>query len=116
MSFEGSCHCGAVRFTVDAPVPQSAISCNCSHCRRKGFLLTFVPANLFRLVTGEDDLRSYRFNTHRIEHRFCTTCGTQAFACGTGPDGSETRAINLRCVPEVDLDSLRLQPFDGASA
>lgn len=116
MSFEGSCHCGAVQFTVDAPVPQSAISCNCSHCRRKGFLLTFVPANLFRLVAGEDNLRSYRFNTHRIDHRFCTTCGTQAFACGAGPDGSETRAINLRCVPEVDLDSLHLQPFDGASA
>ena len=43
MSFEGSCHCGAVKFKVQAPIPSSAISCNCSHCRRKGFLLAFFP-------------------------------------------------------------------------
>ncbi len=44
MSYTGTCHCGAVSFTVNADAPTSAVSCNCSHCRRKGFLLTFVPA------------------------------------------------------------------------
>ncbi|MGE4430803.1 MAG: GFA family protein [Sphingobium sp.] len=115
MSFEGSCHCGAVRFTVDAPLPASAISCNCSHCRRKGFLLSFFPAEQFRLTGGEDHLRSYQFNTHNIDHQFCTTCGTEAFAAGKGQDGVETRAINLRCVPGADLDALEIQKVDGAS-
>jgi hypothetical protein len=115
MAFEGSCHCGAVTFSIDADPPTSAISCNCSHCRRKGFLLAFFPVEQFTLQSGADKLRSYTFNKHMIEHSFCTTCGTQAFAYGVNPDGSPVRAINLRCVPEIDLDSLELQQFDGAS-
>ncbi|MDX3894156.1 GFA family protein [Pusillimonas sp.] len=116
MPFEGSCHCGAVRFEVDAQPPWQAISCNCSHCRRKGFLLSFFPAEQFTLLRGEEALSSYRFNTHKIEHRFCRHCGTQPFAEGANPDGSAVRAVNLRCVPSIDLDALALQRFDGAAA
>jgi len=115
MSYEGSCHCGAVRFTVEGEIPAGAISCNCSHCRRKGFLLTFVPKADFSLNSGEDALTEYRFASHKIAHRFCATCGTQAFGMGTGPDGVETVAVNLRCVPECDLDSLVIKKHDGAS-
>ena len=34
-SLEGSCHCGAVRLVLPA-VPDEALSCNCSLCRRSG--------------------------------------------------------------------------------
>lgn len=115
MAYQGSCHCGAVEFTVRSALPTSAISCNCSHCRRKGLLLTFVPAADFTLENGEDVLTNYLFNQHRITHRFCSTCGTQPFAEGRDKDGAETRAINLRCVPEADLGALELQEFDGAA-
>ncbi|HEX7858379.1 MAG TPA: GFA family protein [Sphingobium sp.] len=115
MAFEGSCHCGAVAFTVDAEMPTQAISCNCSHCRRKGFLLAFVPASQFHLDGGEDALTSYHFNTHKLAHRFCPTCGVQAFAEGAGPDGTEMRAINMRAVPECDLETLQVNQVDGAS-
>jgi hypothetical protein len=114
MSYSGSCHCGAVAFTVDADLPTDALSCNCSHCRRKGMLLSFVPADKFTLGQGKDVLKSYGFNKHMIEHRFCETCGTQPFAKGKNPDGSESRAVNLRCVPDVDIDGLKLTFFDGA--
>lgn len=115
MPFQGSCHCGAVRFSVDADLPASAISCNCSHCRRKGFLLSFFPASAVTLDAGADELQSYRFNTHKIEHLFCRHCGTQPLAAGANPDGSPVRAVNLRCVPDVDLQALTLHPHDGAS-
>ena len=115
MAYSGSCHCGAVAFTVDAEAPTQAMSCNCSHCSRKGFLLTFVPADQFTLDQGEDALKSYEFYKHNIEHLFCTTCGTQPFAHGKGPNGAEMRAVNLRCVPDIDLDALELQKVDGAS-
>jgi hypothetical protein len=115
MAFEGSCHCGAVKFSVDADPPTSAVSCNCSICRRKGLLLAFFPAGQFTLQSGADKLRSYTFNKHKIEHQFCTTCGAQAFANGAKPDGSAVRAINLRCVPSIDLGKLTLQEYDGAS-
>lgn len=112
---EGSCHCGAVSFSVDAETPTSAISCNCSHCRRKGFLLAFFPPDQFTLKSGRDALKSYFFNTRKIEHEFCMTCGCEAFAEGTGPDGKAMKAVNLRCVGNVNLDALDIQYYDGAS-
>lgn len=115
MAFDGSCHCGQVAFSVDAPLPDKAISCNCSHCRRKGFLLAFFPKDAFTLLRGHDVLTTYRFNTEKIAHRFCSVCGVQAFSEGVGPDGAEVRAVNLRCVPALDPDALELQKVDGAS-
>ncbi|KQX24854.1 MULTISPECIES: GFA family protein [unclassified Sphingomonas] len=115
MAFEGSCHCGKVAYTVDADPPGQAMACNCSHCRRKGFLLAFFPAAQFRLERGEDELTSYFFHKHAIEHRFCSTCGTQPFAMGKMPDGSAMAAVNLRCVESIDPDALEIQKVDGAS-
>lgn len=114
MSYTGSCHCGAVEFTVSGDLPTEAISCNCSHCRRKGLLLTFVPADNFTLDSGEDATTTYLFNKHIIRHRFCTTCGCEPFAEGES-GGKAIRAVNLRCVPTADLDTLKLNKYDGAS-
>jgi hypothetical protein len=115
MAFEGSCHCGAVTFRVNADPPNQAMSCNCSHCRRKGFLLAFVPADAFSLTAGEAMLTDYLFNKHAIRHRFCATCGCQTHGDGTGPGGARMAAVNLRCVPSIDLESLDIERVDGAS-
>ena len=93
MAYQGSCHCGAVTYTVEGDIPETAMSCNCSHCRRKGFLLTFVPIDQFRLESGADKLASYKFNKHNIDHQFCADCGCQGFSVGTGPDGSKMAAV-----------------------
>jgi hypothetical protein len=113
MGYQASCHCGTVKVDVDGDIPTEAISCNCSHCRRKGFLLTFVPRDTVT-VAGEESLGEYRFNKHVVAHRFCTACGVQPFAEGPGPNGPGAM-INLRCVPDLDLDSLKITQFDGAS-
>jgi hypothetical protein len=115
MPFSGSCHCGAVAFTIDADPPTKAMSCNCSHCRRKGFLLTFFAPEQFAVDKGQDNLATYLFNRHNIEHQFCTTCGTEAFAHGKGPNGSRMYAVNLRCVETIDLEALEIAKVDGAS-
>src|SRR3546814_9584165 len=80
------------------------MSCNCPHCRRKGFLLDCVPIDRFRLTSGTGKLKTYQFHKHNIDHQFCTDCGCQGFAIGTGPDGAKMVAVNLRCVPDADLD------------
>ena len=116
MAFEGSCHCGAVKFTVEGDIPIEAIDCNCSHCRRIGALWSFQPAEKFTLDKGESALTTYTFNTHKLKHRFCKTCGVQGFAEGTDKDGNDTRAINLRAVPKADLEKLKINKYDGASA
>ncbi|MBR0648836.1 GFA family protein [Roseomonas terrae] len=114
MAYEGSCHCGAVTFSVEGDAPAKAMVCNCSMCRRTGVMLAFGPRSSMT-IRGKDALREYHFHTHKIAHQFCTTCGIEPFAVGTAPDGTRTVAINLRCVPAIDLDALEIQHFDGAS-
>jgi len=113
-TYTGSCHCGAVRYEVETGF-EPIISCNCSICRKRGSVLTFVPLGQFRLVSGEDALTDYQFNHKVVHHLFCRTCGVASFGRGTTPDGSEMVGINIRCLDGVDLDSLPITKFDGAS-
>ena len=115
MSFEASCHCGAVAVTVDAETPTKAVMCNCSHCSIKSLVLGAVPGDAVKIERGEDQLKTYQFNRHAIDHRFCANCGVQPFAQGKGQDGSAMAMINLRCVKDVDVDKLEITHFDGAS-
>jgi hypothetical protein len=108
----GGCHCGAVRYEVETDLTK-AMECNCSHCSKKGFLLHFVPAEKFTLLSGEGNLSEYRFNTKKIAHLFCKACGVQSFGRGTGPDGEAMVAVNVRCLDDVDLKSLEIVPIDG---
>lgn len=111
---KGSCHCGKVKFEVDLDLKE-ALSCNCSICQRKGTLLAFAPADHFRLVSGDSDLTDYQFGKKTIHHTFCSTCGITAFASGQMPDGSPIKAINIRCLEDVDLDKLKIKHIDGKS-
>ena len=111
--YTGSCHCGAVRYTVELDLSQPVISCNCSMCGRSGTLLTFAPAEKFHLEKGSDSLTDYQFNKHVIHHLFCRVCGIKAFARGVGRDGGPTVAINTRCLDGVDVSRLNVMPYDG---
>lgn len=116
MPVTGSCHCGAVRYSLEGEGPTGALACNCSICRRKGYLLHFAPADAFTLETDRDAIAVYQFKQHRIRHQFCKTCGCAPFGEGTGQDGSAMVAINLRCADGIDPEALAIQHYDGASA
>jgi hypothetical protein len=110
----GGCHCGRVRYEVEADIDE-VMSCNCSMCQKRGSLLTFVPDRQFTLLSGGGDLTDYQFNKKIIHHLFCSTCGISSFARGVAPDGSEMVAINVRCLDDVDPDALAIKPIDGRS-
>ncbi|HKQ70242.1 MAG TPA: GFA family protein [Polyangiaceae bacterium] len=112
-TYTGSCHCGKVRFEVELDLGGQFIACNCSMCGRTGTLLTFVPSDKFKLLSGGDDLTDYQFNKKQIHHLFCATCGVKSFAKGIARDGSEMRAVNARCLEGVDADTLNIKHFDG---
>ena len=115
MKYEGSCHCGNVAFEVEGAF-DSGLDCNCSMCRRRGSLLAFFPRSAMVLKTADADIATYTFNKHAIRHRFCATCGVGPFGEGVHPKtGEATVAINVRCLPGVDLAGLTVIPYDGAS-
>lgn len=110
----GGCHCGKVRYEVEADLA-TVMSCNCSICQKRGALLTFVPTPRFTVLSGDDALTDYQFNKKIIHHLFCGTCGVASFARGVAPDGSEMVAVNVRCLDDVDPAALTVTPFDGRS-
>ena len=113
--YRGGCQCGAVAYEVEVDVG-GAISCNCSRCKPMGFVLGFAPRSKFKLLSGEDSLTEYRFNTGKIRHLFCKTCGVESFALGETPNGDQIAAINLNCLEGVDARALNAHVVDGASA
>ncbi|WII72135.1 GFA family protein [Bdellovibrio sp. 22V] len=114
MKYTGGCHCQAVRFEVEVSL-DNVISCNCSICSKKGHWLAFAPAKDFRLLFGEDSLTDYQFGKKMIHHLFCKVCGIGAFGKGALPDGTEMRAINVRCLDGIDLDKIKVTAVDGKS-
>ncbi|MDN5864926.1 MAG: GFA family protein [Gammaproteobacteria bacterium] len=114
MTYHGSCHCGKVACEVECEIGE-VVSCNCSICRRKGHLLTFVPLDKFKLETPREDLGDYLFNKHHIHHHFCLACGCSPFALGSDGKGNEMAAVNVRCLDGVDIESLQIRHVDGRS-
>ena len=110
----GGCHCGQVRYTVTLDLA-NAVSCNCSHCTKRGFILSFVSPEQFRLESGGDILREYKFNKKMISHLFCPDCGIESFARGKAPDGSQMVAVNVCCLDDYTPGSLNPQKIDGKS-
>ena len=111
---KGSCHCGRVAFEVEGDI-DSAMSCNCSMCQRKGSLLWFVPRDRLRLLTDETAASTYTFNKHVILHRFCPACGIHPYGEGTDPKGNRMAAVNIRCIEGIDLAAVPVKQFDGRS-
>ena len=80
-------------------------------CRRRGDLQLIVDADRFELLSGEEALVTYRFNTGAARHRFCRVCGIHAFNHPRSHPGGV--AVNARCLDEDVLAALRIEPFDG---
>lgn len=110
MLYMGSCHCGAVRFEVEAPEKLEVDRCNCSICNMSGMLHLIVPGSHFRLLSGEDMLTTYSFNTGVARHTFCKVCGIKPFYIPrSNPDGVD---VNINCLDKLP-ENIEVTDFDG---
>ena len=108
--YEGGCHCGRIRFRV-ATSDARVLDCNCSICRMKGFLHLIVPPERFTLLSGQDALATYTFNTGVAKHHFCTKCGVAPFYRPRSHPGWFD--VNARCLDGDAVTDFRVEPFDG---
>jgi hypothetical protein len=107
----GGCHCGRVKFEVEAPAAIEAQTCNCSICAMTSYLHLIVPASRFRLIQGADSLSTYTFNTQTAQHRFCKNCGIKPFYVPrSNPNGF---SVNVRCLDPSTIEEIRIVHFDG---
>jgi hypothetical protein len=103
-----SCHCGVIRFEVDAELADLQ-ECNCSTCARHGFLHWKVPVDAVRLITQKVQLSTYLWRDAVGGHHFCPTCGTPLMRTGYPQHVS----LNARCIEGIDIFELAIGRFDG---
>jgi hypothetical protein len=107
----GGCHCGRVRFEVQAPAVLEVSTCNCSMCSKTGYVHLLVPAERFKLTSGEDVITTYEWNTRTAKHKFCSLCGIKSFYVPRShPDGF---SVNARCLDEGSFELRVVRETNG---
>ena len=109
-TYTGGCHCGRVRFEVSGQIKR-VLDCNCSICRKKGFLHWIVEPEQFRLLSSSDALALYEFNTKTAKHYFCSACGISSYYIPRSHPNMID--VNVRCLDKVNLEELEIERFNG---
>ena len=93
------------------PLETELIDCNCSVCAKTGFLHLIVPKSQFKLLSGEEALTTYQFNTGTAKHLFCSVCGIKSFYVPRShPDGY---SVNARCLDDGTVEGMTVVKGDG---
>lgn len=121
-TYTGSCHCGAVRFEVDAQIDHVR-SCDCSICAKRGAANYRVPKENLRLLTPWEQLSVYQWGSRTARDYFCRTCGILPFRRPSDPTSQEIEdgvqpfdgwAVNVRCLDGMDLEQLPITRIYGS--
>lgn len=108
--YQGSCHCGSVRFECDVDLAAGTSRCNCSVCAKGRFWKAVVAPAAFHLLAGSETLADYTFGSGRIHHRFCRRCGAKPFGQADIPGLGPIVAINVACLDGVADAELAAAP------
>jgi hypothetical protein len=107
----GGCHCGRVKFEVEIPDVVNVSRCNCSICKKSGYLHVIVSSDRFRLLSGEESITDYRFHSGVARHLFCKICGIKSFYVPRShPEGY---SVNLNCLDLPEDTEILIKEFDG---
>ena len=110
--YQGSCHCGSVRFEIETDFPELTM-CDCSICRRKNALMVKVRESQFKLLAGEASLTESRYHTQTARHSFCKVCGIYPFhRKRVTPDHL---GINVLCLHGFDPAGIPMRQAVGAA-
>ena len=90
---EGSCHCGAVRWSIEG-TPESATACNCTVCRRYGVLWAYDYEGERIRVSGP--ARVY-VRGRALGFHFCGECGCVAYWRALTPGDEGRRRSPSTC-------------------
>jgi hypothetical protein len=111
--YQGSCHCGAVKFSYEGETISKGLRCTCSLCARRGALMTteVIPSERFKIDAQLGALGLYQFGKKTAKHYFCKHCGIYPFhETARYPD--HYRA-NIGCLDGMDTFALPVEIFDG---
>jgi hypothetical protein len=111
-TYNGSCHCGAVRFEADIDIAQGTNKCNCSICTKTRNWNVILKPDAFRLRTPQTALSDYQFGSLSGHHYFCSNCGVRTFNRGHVPAiGGDYVAVQVLSLDDLDVAELLAAPI-----
>lgn len=115
-TYQGSCHCGAVRFEADIDLGTGTGKCNCSICTKTRNWSVRVNPDNFRLLSGEADLSDYQFGEKSTHHFFCKHCGVHTFIRADIEEiGGHFATVRLNTLDNIDPAELGEAPVRYAN-
>jgi hypothetical protein len=115
-TYQGSCHCGAVRYEAELDLAAGTGRCNCSICgKARGWGILIKPPQ-FRLLAGEGNLADYNPRGGPGHYRFCKTCGIRTHGDGDVPEiggAFVSVAVATLDISQAELAAIPISYQDG---
>jgi hypothetical protein len=128
-TYQGSCHCGTVRFEADVNISAGTGKCNCTICSKMRLWSVQAKPEAFRLIAGAAKLTDYRGNNPVAHHLFCRRCGVRPFewvdmpnmsgastTISTSPASTASISTNSSAAPVTYYDGLTGHRLSGTFA
>lgn len=107
-----SCHCGSIKFSLQADIDELVV-CDCSLCAKRTAVMVTVQRDMLKVMSGEDALSLYQWNTGKARHYFCSTCGIYAFH--QRRTNENVFSVNVSCIQGIDPTKIPVRHVDGKS-
>ena len=97
-----TCHCGGVEIQVNIPEQgfKKLMRCNCSLCKRKGYIIGMIGSDDLKIVKAEKLLKLYQYHTKTAKHYFCSICGIHTH--NRPRSNPKIYGVNIACVEDID--------------
>ena len=109
-TYQGGCHCGAVKFSFKSLDIVEIWICNCSICSLLEYEHLFIEKEEFNIKRGKEFLNSYKFGTGNADHLFCSKCGIKSYY--QPRSHPSCFSVNLKCVENPPKVKKQIN-FDG---
>jgi hypothetical protein len=101
-TYNGSCHCGAVKFTTTIDLAdKGTVKCNCTICLKTRSWEALIKPEDFEITQGEAELTEYRFGRRVVPHYFCKHCGVHTHMTGDHPNKGPTVMVHPNCLDDI---------------
>lgn len=116
-TYQGSCHCGAVRIEAQLDFSTGTYRCNCSICTKNRAWFTMAPPEGLKVLQGADALGTYRWKPASkpapfLTYHFCKHCGVRTHCTGDAPNNGVQHAVQIAVLDNVDADELAAAPIN----
>src|SRR3954470_4557604 len=114
--YNGSCHCGAVRFEADIDLAEGTNRCNCSLCTKSRSWFVLLPAERVRSISGADLQTQYQWTPPGkpgsfLHFQFCRICGVRTYGYADPEQGGNFAFVSVASLDDVGAEELAAAPI-----